>query len=140
MRAGACLAMLGLVGTLVASQAQAEEFTTGAGLAPKGPLNTLRDVQQAIVGCWKWPPGDRIRTGLDFTVLLSFRRNGEVFGARITYQSKNVSPEEREVYYGALMEAITICSPLPVSASLGEAIAGRPFAFRFHDTRKERKA
>ncbi len=77
---------------------------------------------------------------MEFTVLLSFKRNGEVFGARITYQTRNVSSGERAVYYRALVRAIALCSPLPVSPSLGAAIAGRPFTFRFRDTRKQRKA
>jgi len=132
--------MLGLVAAIASPPATAIEMKGGAGVAPKGPLNTLRDVQQAIFDCWKWPPGAQVRTGFDFNVMLSFRRNGEIFGARITYQSQNVSPEEREMYYRTLMEAVTRCSPLPVSESLGAAIAGRPFNFRFNDNRRERKA
>jgi hypothetical protein len=108
--------------------------------APKGPLNTLADIRQALLGCWQWPPLSDIRSGMDLTVRLSFKRNGEIFGARMTYQSPGVSSEERAIYYGALLRALSLCSPLPVSDSLGGAIAGRPFFFRFHDTRKQRKA
>ena len=32
---------------------------------------------------------------MELTVRLSFKRNGEIFGARITYQTPNVSDEER---------------------------------------------
>ena len=109
-------------------------------VAPKGPLNTLNDVRRAIRGCWEWPPVSMIRTGMELTVLLSFTRDGEIFGARITYQSPDVSPEERGLYYGALLRAIRLCSPLPLSPSLGDAIAGRPFRFRFRDTRKQKEA
>jgi hypothetical protein len=108
-------------------------------MAPKGPLNTLNDISNALRGCWKWPPESEITPGMDLTVLLSFKRNGEIFGAKITYQSKNVSAEERAIYHGVLLDALRLCSPLPVSESLGHAIAGRPMLFRFHDTRKERK-
>ena len=139
MRPGVFLAMAGLAAAIASLPAGAVEIKGGKGVAPKGPLNTLRDVQEAIVGCWKWPPGQEVRTGFDFTVVLSFRRNGEIFGARITYQSQNVSEDERAMYYRTLMEAITLCSPLPVSESLGAAIAGRPFSFRFNDNRRERK-
>jgi hypothetical protein len=119
---------------------QSQPMNPEAAVAPKGPLNTLNDVSNALRGCWKWPPISEINTGMDLTVLLSFKRSGEIFGARITYQSKNVSPEERAIYYGVLIDALKLCSPLPVSDSLGHAIAGRPMLFRFHDTRKERKA
>ena len=77
---------------------------------------------------------------MELTVRLSFKRNGEIFGARITYQSHDVSDEERALYYGALLQALKRCSPLPLSESLGEAIAGRPMTFHIHDTRQQRKA
>src|SRR5205823_6095497 len=108
--------------------------------APKGPLNTLADIGHAFRGCWRWPPLSEISSGMGLTIRLSFKRNGEIFGARITYESRDVSPEERSIYYGALLDALRLCSPLPVSESLGHAIAGRPMTFHFRDTRRERKA
>ena len=110
------------------------------GVAPKGPLNTLADVGDALRGCWKWPPLTEVRQGMELTVRLSFKRNGEIFGAKLTYQTRDVSDDERRLYYGALLEALKLCSPLPVSESLGGAIAGRPMTIRFKDTRKEGKA
>ena len=109
-------------------------------VAPKGQLNSLADIRQALRGCWQWPPASEARSGMELTVRLSFKRNGEIFGARITYQTASVSAEERVLYYGALLSALSRCSPLPLTASLGEAIAGRPFIFHFHDTRQQRKA
>lgn len=118
---------------------QSRPMDPEAAVAPKGPLNTLNDVANALRGCWRWPPLSEINTGMDLTILLSFKRSGEIFGAKITYQSKNVSAEERAIYHAVLLDALKLCSPLPVSESLGGAIAGRPMMFRFHDTRKERK-
>jgi hypothetical protein len=132
----AWLALVVLVATAGAPQAQPEEQPR----APKGPLNTLIDIRDALRGCWKWPPIDQVRTGMDLTVLISFKRNGEIFGARLTYQRKDVSPEERAMYHGALLDMLKLCSPLPLSESLGNAIAGRPFTFRIHDNRREGKA
>jgi hypothetical protein len=108
--------------------------------APKGLLNTMADIRQALRGCWQWPPAGAARSSMELTVRLSFKRNGEIFGARITYQTASVSAEERALYYGALLAALSRCSPLPLSAGLGEAIAGRPFTFHIHDTRQQRKA
>jgi hypothetical protein len=108
--------------------------------APQGLLNTMADVRQAFRGCWQWPPASEARSGMALTVRVSFKRNGEVFGARITYQTAHVSAEERALYYSALLAALSRCSPLPLSASLGEAIAGRPFTFHIHDARQQRKA
>ena len=108
--------------------------------APQGPLNTLAEIRQALRGCWQWPPASEARSGMELTVRISFKRNGEIFGAHITYQTASVSAEERVLYHGALLAALSRCSPLPLTASLGEAIAGRPFIFHIHDTRQQRKA
>jgi hypothetical protein len=106
----------------------------------KGPLNTLVDIGDALRACWQWPSIEDISSGMELTILLSFKRNGEIFGGRITHESRIVSPEERALYYNALVDALKRCSPLPVSESLGNAIAGRPFTFHFLDTRKQKKA
>jgi hypothetical protein len=131
--------MLGLA-TMLASPAVAMEMEAGAGVAPKGPLNTLNDVGQAVLNCWKWPPESEVQGGMELTIRLSFRRNGEIFGAKLSYQKRDVPDAEKALYYAALIDAMKLCSPLPLSPSLGEAIAGRPFVFTFKDTRKERKA
>jgi hypothetical protein len=123
------------LGIVVGQGHAADEFR---GVAPKGPLNTLMDIRKAFGNCWKWPPASEVRRGMEITIRLSFKRNGEIFGARLTYQTRDVSDEERAIYHGALLDMLKLCSPLPVSESLGHAIAGRPFTFRFHDTRGER--
>jgi hypothetical protein len=140
MRRGLLVAALGLSAVLASPQAPAAEYETGRGVAPKGPLNTLKDVQQAVFDCWKWPPADEVQYGMELTIRLSFKRNGEIFGAKLSYQTRDVPDAEKKLYYAALIDAMKLCSPLPLSPSLGEAIAGRPFIFTFKDTRKERKA
>jgi hypothetical protein len=108
--------------------------------ARQGLLNTLADIRQALRGCWQPPPLSEARSAMELTVRVSFKRNGEIFGAHLTYQTANVSLEERAIYHGALLAALSRCSPLPLSESLGDAIAGRPFIFHIHDTRQQRKA
>jgi hypothetical protein len=139
MRFGVFLAMMGLAAALAMPWPAAAQ-RAGEGVAPKGSLNTLIDIRDAIRGCWKWPPLSEVRQGMELTIRLSFKRSGEIFGARLTYETPNVSDDERRMYYGVLMDALKRCSPLPVSESLGAAIAGRPFTFRFNDNRTERKA
>jgi hypothetical protein len=133
-------ALLSAVALLVAAlsfPARSEESVTAA---VQGPLNTIKDIENAIKSCWVWPAATDIKTGMDITVMLSFRRNGEIFGGHVTYQTPNVSEDERAVYAAALAATIRRCSPLPLSDSLGGAIAGRPFNFHFIDNRKRRKA
>jgi len=132
--AGLALAVAGLGAPAVSAQPPRRA------VAPKGPLRTLTDVRRAIRGCWQWPPLREVRGGMEMTVLLSFKSDGEIFGGRITYQTANVSQNERALYYRALARAIKVCSPLPLTPGLGQAIAGQPFYFRFRDTRKQRKA
>ena len=134
MRFGLALGVL----LLAAAVLPAAGFAESA--APKGPLNTTADIRQALRGCWQWPPASEVRSGIELTVRLSFKRNGEIFGARITYQTPGISEEERALYYGSLLAGLARCSPLPLSAGLGEAIAGRPMTFHIHDTRQQRKA
>jgi len=122
---------LGLAGLLLCLPAGAQQ---------QKPLNTLEDVKRAIRSCWRWPPLNAIRTGMELTVQLSFKRDGEIFGAHVTYESPDVSADERLLYYRALVQMIKRCTPLPLSPQLGEAIAGRSFYFRFRDTRKQKEA
>jgi hypothetical protein len=108
--------------------------------APTPQLKTLADVHRALSACWRWPPLREARSGMELTIRVSFKRNGDVFGSQITYQTPNVPDEERSIYFGALAAALARCAPLPFSESLGEAIAGRPLFIHIHDTRQQRKA
>jgi hypothetical protein len=104
------------------------------------PLNTLRDMNNALRKCWVWPSLADSSGNMDLTIMLSFRADGELFGGRITHMNREVSANERSLYVIALETMIRRCSHLPLSKSLGEAIAGRPFIFRIVDTRREKRA
>ena len=108
--------------------------------ASKSLLNTIADIQRALRACWQWPPASESRSHLALTVRVSFKHNDEILGARITYQSQAISDDDRVAYYGALLQTLKRCSPLPLSAGLGGAIAGRPLTFHIQDTRQQRKA
>jgi hypothetical protein len=128
--------VLGLA-VVLAPPAIPAESEAGAGVPPKGPLNTMDEVQQAMFACWKWPGGSETDGGMELTFLLSFKRNGEVLGGRLLHLNRNASAEERGKYSTALTDAIKLCSPLPIAQSLGETIAGQPFVFTLSDTRKK---
>ena len=138
MRRGVCVGVF--LGALAFAAATVPAAALDAPARPKGPLNTLADVGKALRSCWRWPPASEVHSGMELTVLLSFKKDGEIFGARITFQSRDVSDHEKALYYGALLAALSRCSPLPLSESLGSAIAGRPLRFHIHDTRQQRKA
>jgi hypothetical protein len=105
------------------------------------PLNTLSDVIAALRACWAPPPMDQSRPGMQITVQMSFRRNGELFGQpRITFESLGASDDERLAYRIAVAKMLKRCAPLPFTDALGNAIAGRPLTMRLIDNRKLKQA
>ena len=124
----------------------------GAGLAqerppsvdqkkPATPLNTIQEVFHALEACWIPPDLDHARPGMQITVLLSFKRGGELNGKpRITYETPGATDEQRLAYRIAMAEAITRCTPLPFTEALGNALAGRPMTMRFIDNRNLKQA
>ena len=73
---------------------------------------------------------------MQMSVRLSFKRSGEMIGPpRVTYTSPDAPSETRTVYHDAITASLDRCTPLPFSAGLGGALAGRPIAIRFVDDR-----
>jgi len=110
--------------------------TPAAAQTPQLPINSA-----ALRACWVPPPLDQSRPGMQITVKMSFRRNGELFGQpRITFESAGASDDERLAYRIAVAKMLKRCAPLPFTETLGNALAGRPFTIRFIDQRKLRQA
>ena len=110
--------------------------------APReGAINTLADVFTALRACWVPPLLQIAPAEMQITVRLSFRRSGALLGPpRITYESKDITEEQRTAYRRAVMATLQRCTPLPFTEALGQAIAGRPLTIRFVDQRKQRSA
>jgi hypothetical protein len=103
---------------------------------PSHRLDTIRDLFGALRACWV-PPQDQARAGMQMSVRLSFKRSGTMIGApRVTYTSPDAPSATRDVYHQAILTALERCTPLPFSAGLGGAIAGRPIAIRYVDNRE----
>jgi hypothetical protein len=115
--------------------------TSAAAQKPQAPLNMLKDIGAALQACWVPPPMDQSRPGMQITVQMSFKRNGELFGQpRITFESAGASDDERLAYRIAVAQMLQRCAPLPFTEALGNAVAGRPFTMRFIDDRKLKQA
>ncbi len=70
---------------------------------------------------------------MEITVLFSFRRDGSLLGKpSITYESRDVSDEDRIRYETAVARALQRCTPMPFTDELGGAVAGRPLRMRFN--------
>ena len=108
---------------------------------PTGPINTLRDLQIAFVGCWSPPPVDSEHGPVDLTFQVSFKRSGELFGKpRAIHFARQVTDKEREVYYRAVAEAVERCAQMPFTETMGGAAAGRLFRINFQDQRNTKRA
>jgi hypothetical protein len=131
-RPHATMAYVALVSAALATSAAAQQPLT---------LNTLKDLGAALRACWTPPPLAQSRAGMQITVQLSFKRNGELLGSpRITFETAGATNDERLAYRIALAETLKRCTPLPFTAALGNAVAGRPFTMRFMDERKLKQA
>jgi hypothetical protein len=126
---------------VAATLAFAALATGVAAQAPRTPVNTLSELMAALRACWVPPPLDQSRAGMQITVQVSFRRNGELLGQpRITFESTGASDDERLAYRIAVAKMLKRCTPVPVTEGLGNALAGRPLTIRFVDNRKLRQA
>ncbi len=99
------------------------------------PLNSIGDLFAALRRCWV-PPVKDAHSGTQMSVRLSFKRNGEIIGEpRVTFVTPGTAPEVRQAYLDAVTNSLKQCTPLPLSAGLGGAVAGRPIFIRFIDDR-----
>jgi hypothetical protein len=84
------------------------------------------------------PPLEQSRPGMQITVLVSFKRNGELFGQpRIVFQSREVSETQRSSYRIAVAQTLKQCASLPFTEALGNTLAGQPLTMTFVDDREQ---
>jgi hypothetical protein len=104
--------------------------------AEEEKVNTIREAIAKIGTCWK-PPPLSLANPIDITVIVSFNRSGEILGRpRITYESEQATDNDRVQYRIAVMEALQRCTPMPFTESMAGAVAGRPFAVKFHNEKR----
>ena len=105
---------------------------------PQTPINTLTDLEAALQACWVPPPMEQSRPGMQITVLMSYKRDGELFEQpRIVFQSKEASKAERSSYRIAVAQMLERCTSLPFTEALGSAVAGQPFTMTLVDDREQ---
>ena len=107
---------------------------------PDHGLDTIGDLFAALRSCWSPPAADDARAGMQMSVLFSFKRSGEMIAApRVTYATPGASADLRDRYLKAIETSLQGCAPLPFTAGLGGAIAGRPIMIRYVDNRELQK-
>lgn len=103
---------------------------------PDHDLDTIGDLFAALRSCWTPPPQDEAQEGMQMSVKFSFKRDGGLVGPpRVTYATDGASTQTRDIYLGAIKDALSGCTPLTLSHGLGGAIAGRPIMIRYVDNR-----
>ena len=102
--------------------------------AEDAQVNTIQDIFRHLRTCWKPPPASGANPGIDITVVVSFKRDGNIFGhPRISYESEQATDNDRLAYRIAVMEALQRCTPMPFTDAMAGAAAGRPFAIQFRN-------
>jgi hypothetical protein len=111
---------------------------SAAAQSPQAPINTLTDLEAALLACWVPPPMEQSRPGMQITVLMSYKRNGELFEQpRIVFQSREASKVEHSSYRIAVAQMLKRCASLPFTEALGSAVAGQPFTMTLVDDREQ---
>ena len=100
--------------------------------AEPGQVDNIKEAFARFRTCWKPPPASQANPDVEITAIVTFRRDGSIFGhPKITYESENATDNDRLLYRVAVMEALQRCTPMPFTQGMGGAVAGRPFAIRF---------
>jgi hypothetical protein len=98
-----------------------------------GELNKLADIGPALAACRSAnTEAVDLLAEVDVTLRFSLRRNGTLIGkVRVIFASPEAPAKMRERAIAAALETLESCLPLPLSHSLGAAMAGRPISARF---------
>jgi hypothetical protein len=99
-------------------------------------VNSIQEMFRALDACWIPPPAGKSQPGMEYTIRFAFKSNGELMGPpRVTYTTRGVSEEVRNVYQQAVEAALKRCTPMHFTRGMAGAIAGRPIIIRFFDSR-----
>ena len=108
------------------------QMPPGPARRPGSVLNRYPEIGAALSACWD--PSAAVggaRWGA-ITLRVSFKRDGSVNGIpKIVYVAGEADKSVDADLRRSLLEALAHCTPLALSPSLGQAIAGQIFAIRF---------
>jgi hypothetical protein len=99
-------------------------------------LSELNEVAHTLSQCLELPPDSESQAGMEVALKLAFKRDGELMpDPRFTYTTHEAPENVKAAYHTAVLDMLKHCTPLPVTDTLGGAIAGRPLIVAVKDTR-----
>jgi hypothetical protein len=99
-------------------------------------VDNIQEMFRALRACRIPPPPGKSQPGMEYTVRFAFKSNGEPMGPpRVTYATRGVPEEVRDVYQQAVEAALKRCTPMHFTRGMAGAIAGRPIILHFFDNR-----
>jgi hypothetical protein len=101
---------------------------------PDHELDSIADLFAALRACWTPPAA--LRPDMQIAMRFSLRRDGALVAPpRLTFATPQAGGEVRTRYADAVSGSLAGCTPLPLTAGLGGAVAGRPIMVRYVDNR-----
>jgi hypothetical protein len=100
------------------------------------PVDRINELGPLLSKCLELPPGDEAQAGMQLSLKLAFKRDGELLAdPRFTYTTHEAPEKVRAAYQAAALDMLKRCTPLPITGKFGGAIAGRPFVVAITETR-----
>jgi hypothetical protein len=100
------------------------------------PVDRLNELGPLLSKCLELPPEDDAQLGMQLSLRLAFKRDGELLAdPRFTYVTHEAPEKVKAAYQAAALEMLKRCTPLPVTDEFGGAIAGRPVVVAIKETR-----
>jgi hypothetical protein len=100
------------------------------------PVDRLNELGPLLSKCLELPPEDDAQAGMQLSLKLAFKRDGDLLAdPRFTYVTHEAPEKVKAAYQAAALEMLKHCTPLPITDKFGGAIAGRPFVVAIKETR-----
>jgi hypothetical protein len=100
------------------------------------PISRINELGPLLSKCLELPPDGEAQAGMQLTLKLAFKRDGELLAdPRFTYTTHDAAEKAKAAYHDAALDMLKHCTPLPITDTFGGAIAGRPFVVAIKETR-----
>jgi len=99
-------------------------------------VDRINELGPLLSKCLELPPDDEAQAGMELSLKLAFKRDGELLAdPRFTYTTHDAPERVKAAYQAAALDMLKHCTPLPITDKFGGAIAGRPFVVAIKETR-----